>query len=185
MILIHCKKLAILSKTFVSCYKTLQNHCKVFVVCSTIFVLECKRVVKNGIIWIKSKQSVKNIIILEKEREEWIKVDKKWRKIKEIWHLYSLIQEAKNYWLFMQNWAKLEFFLLTYEVSDIIFLSLHFCWLLIGFHEQITVISGLIAQFWVGIHLQSSFPVICQWKPMEVQQKWKAYNEDIHILLKL
>ena len=80
IILIHCKKLAILSKTFVSCYKILQNHCKVFVVCSTIFVLECKRVVKNGIIWIKSKQSVKNIIILKKTRRKWIQADKKWKK---------------------------------------------------------------------------------------------------------
>ena len=148
-------------------------------------MLECKKVVKNGIIWIKSKQSVKNIIILEKARKEWIKADKKWRKIKDIRHFYSLIQEAKNYWLFMQNWAKMELFLLTYEVSDIIFLNLHLCWHLLGFHKQITVISGLFARFWVGIYLRSSFPVICQWKPMEVQQKWKVYNEDIHILLKL
>ena len=50
IMLIHCKKMAIRSKTFVFCYKITQNQCKVFVLCSKISELECKKVVKNGII---------------------------------------------------------------------------------------------------------------------------------------
>ena len=65
IILNHCKQIAILSKTFFSCYKISQNQCKIFVFCLKMFVLECKKVVKNGIIWIKSKQTVK-VFLLKK-----------------------------------------------------------------------------------------------------------------------
>ena len=76
IMLIHCKKFAILSKIFASHYKITQNQCKVFVLCSKITELECKKVVKDGIIWIKSKQSVKNIIILKRQEENGLKLTK-------------------------------------------------------------------------------------------------------------
>ena len=62
----HCKKFAKLSKTFVSWYKISQNQCKIFVFCLEMFVLDCKKVVRDGIILIKSKQTVKNFLVEER-----------------------------------------------------------------------------------------------------------------------
>ena len=60
------QKFAILYKTFVSCFKISQKQCKIFEFCLKMFVSKCKKVVKDGIIWIISKQTVKNFLVEER-----------------------------------------------------------------------------------------------------------------------
>ena len=66
IILIYCKRFAILFKYLGFFNKISQKQCKIFVLWSKTFVFKCKKVVKNGIIWIKSKQTVKNSVIEER-----------------------------------------------------------------------------------------------------------------------
>ena len=66
IILNHCKRFAIIFKNLGFLDKISQNQCKIFVLWSKTFVLKCKKVVKNGIIWIKSKQTVKNFLVEER-----------------------------------------------------------------------------------------------------------------------
>ena len=66
IILNHSKRFVILFKNLGFLDKISQNQCKIFVLWSKNFVFKCKKVVKNGIIWIKSKQTVKNSVVEER-----------------------------------------------------------------------------------------------------------------------
>ena len=66
IILNYCKRFAILFKNLGFFNKISQKQCKIFVLWSKTFVFKCKKVVKNGIIWIKSKQTVKNFLVEER-----------------------------------------------------------------------------------------------------------------------
>ena len=69
IILNHCKRFTILFKSLFLCNKILQNQCKIFVLWLKNFVFKCKKIVKNSIIFIKSKQTVK-IFLLKKGVEK-------------------------------------------------------------------------------------------------------------------
>ena len=66
IILNHCKRFTILFKSLFLCNKILQNQCKIFVLWLKTFVFKCKKIVKNSIILIKSKQTVKNFLVEER-----------------------------------------------------------------------------------------------------------------------
>ena len=66
IILNHCKRFTILFKSLFLCNKILQNQCKIFVLWLKTFVFKCKKIVKNSIISIKSKQTVKNFLVEER-----------------------------------------------------------------------------------------------------------------------
>ena len=125
-----------------------------------MFVLECKKVVKNGIIWIKSKQTVKvfllkkSLLLLSSNQFNLRKRSKK----KE--------ESSTDKFKFSEGpQSKLFVCALSYAFISVgfeIFSLTHYSWFPVIF-----------ARFWLGTLSESSFPVMCLWKYIRIQQKWK------------
>ena len=161
IILNYCKRFAILFKNLGFLDKISQNQCKIFVLWSKTFVFKCKKVVKNGIIWIKSKQTVKNFLFEERCWNSCHLINFKiWKRSK----------TRKNHLKTNSDFQR------NYKVSCVFAHCCMLSFLLVLKYFLLTHYSYfpvIFARFWLGTLSESSFPVMCLWKYIRIQQKWK------------
>ena len=115
---------------------------------------------KNGIIWIKSKQTV-NVFLLKKGFEFLSSNQFNLRKRSKT--KKNQVQTSSDF--SEEPQSKLFVCALSYAFISVgfeIFSLTHYSWFPVIF-----------ARFWLGTLSESSFPVMCLWKYIRIQQKWK------------